>query len=78
MPSKPHRERKTEGEKHPAGRPFRRAGPAASHPGPTAATCDGYAVSSSLTDDEPVSDAEIRLLLAVLGDTIGQILNGGP
>ena len=78
MPSTPHRERRTEGGKHPGGRAVRRADPAEAHLAPTAATCDGYAVNSLLTIDEPVGDAEIRLLLAALGDTIGQILNSDP
>jgi hypothetical protein len=38
------------------------------------AACDGYAVTSSLSHEEPVSDAEIRLILGALGDTIARIL----
>ncbi len=38
------------------------------------AVCDGHAVTSSLSHDEPVSDAEIRLILGALGDTIARIL----
>jgi hypothetical protein len=33
-------------------------------------------VTSDLSADEPVTDAEIRLILAMLGDTLNQIL--GP
>jgi hypothetical protein len=35
-------------------------------------------VTSDLTANEPVTDAEIRLILAVLGDTLNQILDPGP
>jgi hypothetical protein len=35
-------------------------------------------VTSDLTSSEPVTDAEIRLILAVLGDTLSQILTPNP
>lgn len=38
------------------------------------AVARGQTVVSDLTANEPVTDAEIRLLLAVLGDTLSQIL----
>jgi hypothetical protein len=36
---------------------------------------DGLRVHSDLTDHEPVSDAEIRLVLSALGDMLFDILN---
>lgn len=48
----------------PRGAPARRAG----------AIARGRTVVSDLTGDESVTDAEIRLLLAVLGDTLNDIL----
>jgi hypothetical protein len=35
-------------------------------------------VRSDLTDHEPVSDAEIRLVLSALGDILTDILNPAP
>ena len=78
MPSKPHRESEREGTEGDSSCVVRRAGRANHRRGSVAATCDGYTVSSPLTGGEPVSDVEIRLLLAVLGATIGQILKSDP
>lgn len=34
-------------------------------------------ISSDLDENEPVTEAEIKLIMAALGDTIAQILNPG-
>lgn len=34
-------------------------------------------ISSDLRENEPVTEAEIKLIMAALGDTIAQILNPG-
>lgn len=41
------------------------------------AACDGLTVTSSLSGNEPVGEAEIRLFLGTLGGAIEQIVGSG-
>ena len=54
-----------------------RPGPAV-RPAPAAGHCDGRTVISRLAADTPVSDPEIQLLVAGLGDIMRSLLGSDP